>query len=63
MVLRSKGGDPLTDLVLRSSPEDPLMVCYGKTFGGSEMNMFKHILIPTDGSELHQGRDNQRAWN
>jgi cytosine/adenosine deaminase-related metal-dependent hydrolase len=30
MVLRSKGGNPLTDLVLRSSPEDPSMVCYGK---------------------------------
>jgi cytosine/adenosine deaminase-related metal-dependent hydrolase len=30
MVLRSKGGDPLTDLVLRSSPEDPCLVCYGK---------------------------------
>ena len=30
MVLRSKGGDPLTDLVLRSSPEDPCLVCHGK---------------------------------
>jgi cytosine/adenosine deaminase-related metal-dependent hydrolase len=30
MVLRSKGGDPLTDLTLRSSPEDPSLVCYGK---------------------------------
>ena len=30
MVLRSKGGDPLTDLVLRSSPDDPSLICYGK---------------------------------
>lgn len=30
MVLRPKGGDPLTDLVLRSSPDDPSLVCYGK---------------------------------
>ena len=30
MVLRSKGGDPLTDLVLRSSPDDPALVCFGK---------------------------------
>jgi cytosine/adenosine deaminase-related metal-dependent hydrolase len=30
MVLRSKGGDPLTDLALRSTPDDPSLVCYGK---------------------------------
>ncbi|MGD0818048.1 MAG: amidohydrolase family protein [Methanomassiliicoccales archaeon] len=30
MVLRSKGGDPLTDLALRSSPDDPSIVCHGK---------------------------------
>jgi cytosine/adenosine deaminase-related metal-dependent hydrolase len=30
MVIRSHGGDPFTDLVLRSSSTDPLMVCLGR---------------------------------
>jgi cytosine/adenosine deaminase-related metal-dependent hydrolase len=30
MVIRSHGGDPITDLVLRSSSTDPLMVCMGR---------------------------------
>lgn len=31
MVLRSRGGNPVSDLILRSSSEDPLMVCMGET--------------------------------
>jgi len=30
MVIRSHGGDPFTDLVLRSSSTDPLLVCMGR---------------------------------
>ncbi len=29
VVVRSKGGDPLTDLILRTAGEEPLMVCAG----------------------------------
>jgi len=30
MVLRQRGGDPITDLVLRSAADAPELVCIGK---------------------------------
>ncbi|MDH7509186.1 MAG: amidohydrolase family protein [Methanomassiliicoccales archaeon] len=36
MVIESKGGDPVTDLVFRSSSSDPIMVCVGERVLGTK---------------------------